>query len=294
MQSLVSVVCSCFNVSPYLDDFFSSVYAQTYSAIEVIVIDDGSTDDTRSKLVALQSHYGFALYFQDNSGVSAALNNGLAHATGKYVMTPDTDDTLLPEALAARVDYLEKNGAVGCVGGFNICTDTVGNEISRDLFKPGEINRWGFAEVLASTLVIMPISALYRMTAIREAQGFDPSIRVQDFQITLRIAALGYEIHRLPMYMGRYRRHGNGLSTQFKFNYESDMQAIAPYRLHRFYPAARLLILNKALKKAVVHDIAYARGLFISVPIWRWNSITLKRFLRWIRYSVRQACNNLR
>ena len=78
----------------------------------------------------------------------------------------------------------------------------------------------------------MPLTALYRMDAMKRADFFDPSIRVQDFQITLRIAAQGYEIHRLPAYMGRYRRHGSGLSGRYKLNYEADMQAIEPYRAH--------------------------------------------------------------
>jgi alpha-1,6-rhamnosyltransferase len=287
MQPLVSVVCSCFNVSAYLDDFFKSVYAQTYSHLEVIVIDDGSTDDTRLKLAELQKLYGFQLLLQANSGVSAALNAGLKYAKGSYVMTPDTDDVLLPDALAARVDYLERNPVVGCVGGYNICTDAAGIEQSRDAFEPGQIQRWTFDEALATTLVIMPITALYRMSALRDAQGFDPTNRVQDFQITLRIARQGYEIHRLPMYMGRYRQHGSGLSTKFKFNYQSDMQAIAPYQYHAYYPLACLLILNKALKKAVVQDSSYAWQLFRSVPFWRWDATTFKRFARWLRYTCK-------
>lgn len=289
MPPLVSVVCSCFNVSPYLDEFFKSVYAQAYPCLEVIVIDDGSTDDTRLKLTGLQKQYGFNLLLQANAGVSAALNAGLKHAQGIYVITPDADDVLLPDALAARVEYLEQNPKVGCVGGYNICTDAVGKEISRDTFIPGVVERWTFDQALATTLVIMPISALYRMSALRQAQGFDPTNRVQDFQITLRIAKQGYEIHRLPMYMGRYRQHGNGLSTKFKLNYQADMQAIAPYRDSLFYPSACLLILNKALKKAVTQDSAYAWTLFRSVPFWRWDITTFKRFTRWVRYAGKAA-----
>ncbi|MGV8268376.1 glycosyltransferase family 2 protein, partial [Pseudomonas aeruginosa] len=79
-----------------------------------------------------------------------------------------------------------------------------------------------------------------------------------DFPITLRIAEQGYEIHRLPAYVGRYRLHGSGLSGRYKLNYEADMQAIEPYRAHPNYRRARQLILNKALQKAVFREGRYA------------------------------------
>ncbi len=197
-------------------------------------------------------------------------------------MTPDLDGILLPGALGARVDYLLAHPEVGCVGGFNICIDSTGNEVARDGF--GEGGRWEGDAALAETLVVMPLTALYRMEAMRRADFFDPSIRVQDFQITLRVAAQGYEIHRLPAYMGRYRRHGSGLSGRYKLNYETDMQAIEPYRAQPHYRRARQLILNKALKKAVVQDGRYAWQLFRSVLLRAWDRVTLKRFWRFLRY----------
>ncbi|HFZ5226446.1 TPA: 1,2-glucosyltransferase WapB, partial [Pseudomonas aeruginosa] len=270
--------------SKYLDEAIASIYAQGYPNLELIVVDDGSTDDTYERLAMLRERHGFQLYRQANRGVSDALNHGLRHARGEFVMTPDLDDILLPGALDTRVDYLLAHPEVGCVGGFNICIDSAGNEVARDGFSEGCVERWGFDAALAETLVVMPLTALYRMEAMKRADFFDPSIRVQDFQITLRIAAQGYEIHRLPAYMGRYRRHGSGLSGRYKLNYEADMQAIEPYRAHPNYRRARQLILNKALKKAVVQDGRYAWQLFRSVPLRAWDRVTLKRFWRFLRY----------
>ncbi|MGA0645901.1 1,2-glucosyltransferase WapB [Pseudomonas aeruginosa] len=284
MRPLVSVVCACFNISKYLDEAIASIYAQGYPNLELIVVDDGSTDDTYERLAMLRERHGFQLYRQANRGVSDALNHGLRHARGEFVMTPDLDDILLPGALDTRVDYLLAHPEVGCVGGFNICIGSAGNEVARDGFSEGCVERWGFDAALAETLVVMPLTALYRMDAMKRADFFDPSIRVQDFQITLRIAAQGYEIHRLPAYMGRYRRHGSGLSGRYKLNYEADMQAIEPYRAHPNYRRARQLILNKALKKAVVQDGRYAWQLFRSVPLRAWDRVTLKRFWRFLRY----------
>ena len=186
MRPLVSVVCACFNISKYLDEAIASIYAQGYPNLELIVVDDGSTDDTYERLAMLRERHGFQLYRQANRGVSDALNHGLRHARGEFVMTPDLDDIVLPGALDTRVDYLLAHPEVGCVGGFNICIDSAGNEVARDGFSEGCVERWGFDAALAETLVVMPLTALYHMEAMRRADFFDPSIRVQDFQITLR------------------------------------------------------------------------------------------------------------
>ncbi|MFU3247713.1 MULTISPECIES: glycosyltransferase family 2 protein [Pseudomonas aeruginosa group] len=287
MQPLVSVVCACFNIEKYLDESLASIYGQNYQSFEVIVVDDGSTDGSYGRLVHLQKKYGFQLYSQKNQGVSSALNRGMAYAKGEYVMIPDLDDTVLPDALSQRVSYLEEHPEVGAVGGFNICTDAQGKEISRDSFKEGEIEKWTFDEVLENTVVLLSLTVLYRMESLKVAGFFDSLIKVQDFQMTMRIAAQGYEIHRLPSYMGVYRQHGFGLSTKYKHNYEADMKTIESYRSHPAYKSARLKILNKALKKAVVQDRKDAWRLFRSVPIWEWDRLTFKRFSRFVRHLGR-------
>lgn len=137
MRPLVSVVCACFNISKYLHEAIASIYAQGYPNLELIVVDDGSTDDTYERLAMLRERHGFQLYRQANRGVSDALNHGLRHARGEFVMTPDLDDILLPGALDTRVDYLLAHPEVGCVGGFNICIDSAGNEVARDGFSEG-------------------------------------------------------------------------------------------------------------------------------------------------------------
>ncbi|MER1157119.1 glycosyltransferase, partial [Pseudomonas aeruginosa] len=70
MRPLVSVVCACFNISKYLDEAIASIYAQGYPNLELIVVDDGSTDDTYERLAMLRERHGFQLYRQANRGVS--------------------------------------------------------------------------------------------------------------------------------------------------------------------------------------------------------------------------------
>lgn len=86
-QLLVSIVAPCYNAEKYLEAALQSIFAQDYSNFEVIIVDDGSTDNSLAMLRALQDTYDFKLLTQQNQGVSATLNNGLKHARGVYVST---------------------------------------------------------------------------------------------------------------------------------------------------------------------------------------------------------------
>ncbi|HHW2371636.1 TPA: glycosyltransferase family 2 protein [Pseudomonas aeruginosa] len=105
---LVSVVAPCFNAEKYLEEALRSIYEQDYPNFEVIIVDDGSTDNSYAMLEQLQKVHGFQLYRQQNQGVSAALNFGLQHARGDYVATPDLDDIMLPHSLSVRAAYLDQ------------------------------------------------------------------------------------------------------------------------------------------------------------------------------------------
>lgn len=127
---LVSVVAPCFNAEKYLEEALRSIYEQDYPNFEVIIVDDGSTDNSYAMLEQLQKVHGFQLYRQQNQGVSAALNFGLQHARGDYVATPDLDDIMLPHSLSVRAAYLDQHPEVGCVGALVIYIDSEGQKPS--------------------------------------------------------------------------------------------------------------------------------------------------------------------
>src|SRR3546814_11142303 len=106
-----------------------SIFAQDYPNVEVIVVDDGSTDHSLAMLRQLQQTYNFQLYSQENQGVSAALNHGLKYAKGVYVSTPDLGDIMLPHSVGLRAHYLDEHPQVGCVGELIIYMDSEGHTI---------------------------------------------------------------------------------------------------------------------------------------------------------------------
>src|SRR5918995_6377717 len=107
--ALVSVVIPCYNQAHFLGEAIVSVLAQSYPRFEIIVVDDGSTDDTPE--VAAR-YPGVRYVYQNNQGVSAARNSGLARSEGEYVVFLDADDRLLPEALETGLKCLKTHS--GC------------------------------------------------------------------------------------------------------------------------------------------------------------------------------------
>lgn len=275
---LVSIVAPCYNAEKYLEEAIQSIFGQEYPNFEVIVVDDGSTDNSVALLKQLQKTYDFQLYTQPNQGVSAALNHGLRYAKGDYVSTPDLDDIMLPQSLRIRVDYLNQRPNVGCVGALIIYMDSDGKTIKQQ--QRDQIRTYNFDQILSQAVVIGAPVALYRMSAMRSAGFYAPHLRVQDFQMTLRIARLGYEVHELPVCVTRYRRHPNNLSRKYKVLLQADLEAIEPYLSHPAYQSARTQLLNKALKYAVVEDKKEAWKLLRSIPWRHMNRTSFKRLKR--------------
>ena len=114
MNSLVSIIMPCYNSEKYLDMSIGSIYDQDYDNIELIIVNDGSTDGSEDKILEWRDKFasrGYSLryIYQNNQGQGAAVSNGLKHITGKYLTLLDSDDYLYPNSVSLRVAFLDKN-----------------------------------------------------------------------------------------------------------------------------------------------------------------------------------------
>ena len=107
MTPLVSIILPTFNRSHIIDRAITSVFGQTYTNYELIVIDDGSTDDTQALIMG----HGDKIHYikQDNHGVSAARNAGIRVAKGDYIAFIDSDDAWHSEKLEAQISFFNEN-----------------------------------------------------------------------------------------------------------------------------------------------------------------------------------------
>ncbi len=114
-EPLVSVVIATYNMGKYVAAAIESVLAQTYSNVELLVVDDGSSDDTREVVQRFLSDPRVRYLAQKNSGQTVAKNVGIRASTGKYVGFCDADDRWMPHKLARQVPVLEARESVGVV-----------------------------------------------------------------------------------------------------------------------------------------------------------------------------------
>ena len=205
---LVSVVIPTYNYGAYVGQAIDSALAQTYPHVEVVVVDDGSTDDTPARLAA----YGdrIRVVSQANQGLSAARNAGIAAARGEYVALLDSDDAFHPRKLELQLRHLIAYPGVGLTGTGHFSDparkwpEVAADLAARTLTRDELVLRSPFA----------PSSAVFRKACAGAAGGFDVALRsVEDRDFYLRVAAhagvtlLGAELTYYRETPGSMSRH---------------------------------------------------------------------------------------
>lgn len=122
MEKLVSIISPCYNGEKYLIPFMESILNQDYSNIELIMVDDGSTDNSKDIILSYEDKiknkgYSFNYIYQENNGAASAINKGLKIFSGDYLMWVDSDDILLENNVSEKVKFLENNREYGFVLG---------------------------------------------------------------------------------------------------------------------------------------------------------------------------------
>ncbi len=119
MESLVSVIIPVYNVRPYLREALDSVINQTYQNLEIIIVDDGSTDGSGEVCDEYKADSRVRVVHQENQGLSGARNTGLDHMTGEYVAFLDSDDAFHPDMVGTMMEAMLRHGAELAVCGYN-------------------------------------------------------------------------------------------------------------------------------------------------------------------------------
>ncbi|QJD60836.1 glycosyltransferase family 2 protein [Pseudomonas sp. gcc21] len=280
---LVSVIVPCYNYARYVGDAIASILEQDYLNFELIVVDDGSTDGSLEAInKALECHGKESLVkhievvSQKNAGVSSALNYGLDRASGEFVATFDADDLMVPGRLSLQVAYLKNNPAVGCLGGRAVRIDEDGKLLASKA-KNKKVCSYDFEAALECALVVGGNLAMYRRDALDAVGGYDPDIKVQDFQMTLKVAHEGYRIDVLSDIITLYRKHHGSLSTQYKAELGYGIKLIDMYKSYPGYESAKARLLVKAMRFAVIEDKSFAWSLLRQIPLRQWDMKTLRR-----------------
>lgn len=207
-QPLVSIVIPCYNQGRFLAEAIESAQRQTHPHIEIVVVDDGSTDQTAT---ITQRYSAVTCVAQSNAGAAAARNAGLEKSRGEHVIFLDADDRLLPHAAALGVDYLSVYQDRAFVSGHVrlIAEDGSDRGVPPQIHAEGG----GYRELLLENYIWTPGAVMYRRSALELVGGFDPAAGGSaDFELNLRLARrFAYGCHHQVVL--EYRRHSMSTSA---------------------------------------------------------------------------------
>lgn len=199
----VSVVVPAYNQGHYLAQAIQSVLDQTYQHFEIIVVDDGSTDNSR-EIVEAYSDPRIHYIYQENRGLPAARNTGLRNATGQFLTYLDSDDLFLPQKIEVLLCYLENHPDVGLVAGQVIPVDNSGRQIGKTFDT--KIPEDSSLLLLGNPITVG--SVMLRRYWQQQVGIFDESLRsYEDWEMWLRLARLGCRTGWVPQPVYLYRFH---------------------------------------------------------------------------------------
>jgi glycosyltransferase involved in cell wall biosynthesis len=207
----VSVIIPAYNGDRYIAQAVESVISQTYRNWEIIVVDDGSTDDTRQ---VLQPYFDKIRYvYQQNQGVAAARNRGIQESRCELIAFLDQDDFFLSDKLAAQIALFDAQPSLGIVNsGWRIV-----REQGESIF---DVTPWEYLPQLdlKTWIVYMPLlpsAMMFSRQWLERVGGFDSQYdSVDDADLILRLALSGCEAAWLPQVTVCYRQHGQNVSIQ--------------------------------------------------------------------------------
>ncbi|HBB33982.1 MAG TPA: hypothetical protein DDZ80_13455 [Cyanobacteria bacterium UBA8803] len=200
-----SIVIPAYNASAYIADCLDSVLAQTEPDFEVIVVDDGSTDDT-AEIVSRFSDRRVHLVQRVNGGLAAARNTGIAAAQGELVAFLDADDRWCPDKLATHRQALDENPQASVSYDWAAFIDTQGNRTGLCMAQ----TRIALTHkiLLVKNYLGNGSTSVVRRSVLEKTGGFDETLRRQvDRELWVRLTFNGHQFHLVPRVLTEYRIH---------------------------------------------------------------------------------------
>jgi glycosyltransferase involved in cell wall biosynthesis len=213
----ISVLMPVFNVEVYVAEALASIQSQTFTDIEIVVVDDGSTDCTPRIVEQFASADPRIILLRTprNLGLSAALNFGLAHCHAPFIARMDGDDIALPTRLEKQLQYLEKNPGVALVGCATMAIDQSGRAIPglRVSRKPARDEEIANTMLLASPCLHIWLA---RSELYAQLSGYREMATAEDYDFLLRAISAGFRVSNIPEPLMLIRRRAGNLSSRLE------------------------------------------------------------------------------
>lgn len=234
-QPLVSMVIPSYNHERYIHACIKSVIEQDYSNIELIIIDDGSTDSSRHKIAELvpactSRFVRFEFRDRPNKGLAATVDEGLGWARGQFFASFNSDDVLLPGKTSTLLSKIkDEPNVAGVFSGYELI-DANGALIST--LRPKETYLEFDDLLLSRKFHLATPTQLLRTEAVRAVGGYPQHLYIEDWYMWLKLTDRGYCLKIVPDVLVRYRQHADNMSKQAVKMYESRRLILGHFRDH--------------------------------------------------------------
>ena len=197
----VSIIIPCYNQSKYVIDAIESAAAQTYPEIEIVCINDGSTDETAEIITGIAPKFKQMLFLdqKENKGVVKARNLAISKSTGTYILPLDADDAIEPDYVEKAVKILQNNPEIGVV----YCKARYFGS-KQGIWKLPEFNK---NEMLYTNHVF--VSALFRKSDFEKLGGYKEYMNdgYEDWDLWLSFLENGFKFHQIDEFLFNYRQY---------------------------------------------------------------------------------------
>jgi len=211
-MSKVSVIMPCYNDGEYIEESIKSVLVQSYNDIELVIINDGSTDEKTTQIINQLSHPQIKVLHTTNIGPAAARNFGIQNSSGKYVLPVDADDKIHPLYVEKCVQELEQNPHIGIV----YCYAELFGEQSGKWDLPD----YSFEKMLLDNIIF--VTSMFRKEDWEAVGGFNEQLvdGMEDYDFWLSILELDREVIQFKEILFYYRIKKVSRTTKFSDNAE--------------------------------------------------------------------------
>jgi glycosyltransferase involved in cell wall biosynthesis len=219
---LISVVIPTYNTASFIEDAIRSVLAQTYAPLEIIVVDDGSSDDTRKRVAPWEGQVRYI--FQTNGGPAKARNRGIAEARGELIAFLDADDQWFPDKLSKQWECLKSSGAALVHSDVYQLYESTGQR--GYLYRARERCSGRCYEQLFWSNLVITSTVLVTRQCLETVGVFDERFPpAEDTDLWLRIARL-YPFAYVNEPLAHYRRHGSNIGSNRRKSADSDFRVL--------------------------------------------------------------------
>ncbi|MBC7881126.1 MAG: glycosyltransferase [Anaerolineae bacterium] len=270
MLPTISVIIPAYNVDDYIETTLNSLKCQTFQNFEALVVDDGSTDLTCTKVLPfINADNRFRLLSKKNGGLSSARNYGIQHARGKYIALLDGDDAYAPEKLATHIEILESQSNVGVVySGSRIMRND--DKLTGFTLSGRPIHKDLLVALLYKNFLGHGSNGIFRRSLIDQVGSFDEALRsAEDVDFWLRIAATTGQFWRVRKPLAYYRVRPSGLSFNVSQMERSGEQVLesayqrSPQRLEKAMPTARAYLYRYLARLALTANDSESARIYL-------------------------------